>query len=86
VTRISPAVNTGTRAFPFEAAVPIRMGALKPGRSPRVHVESGKVDEVLTLPYSALQYRYGVNRVFVREWAIDWRCASCRSASARRPD
>ena len=31
----------------------------------RVHVESGKVDDVLTLPYSALQYRYGVNRVFV---------------------
>src|SRR5439155_392371 len=27
--------------------------------------ESGKIDDVLTLPYSALQYRYGVNRVFV---------------------
>jgi multidrug efflux pump subunit AcrA (membrane-fusion protein) len=23
------------------------------------------VDDVLTLPYAALQYRYGVNRVFV---------------------
>ncbi len=65
VTRISPAVNTGTRAFPFEAAVPNTDGALKPGTFARVHVESGKVDEVLTLPYSALQYRYGVNRVFV---------------------
>jgi len=32
-----------------------------------VHVESGKVDDVLTLPYAALQYRYGVNRVFVVE-------------------
>jgi hypothetical protein len=30
-----------------------------------VHIESGKVDTVLTVPYSALQYRYGVNRVFV---------------------
>ena len=30
-----------------------------------MHIESGKVDEVLTLPYAALQYRYGVNRVFV---------------------
>ena len=38
---------------------------LKPGTFARVHIESGKVDEVLTLPYSALQYRYGVNRVFV---------------------
>jgi len=65
VTRISPAVNTGTRAFPFEAVVPNSEGILKPGTFARVHVESGKVDEVLTLPYAALQYRYGVNRAFV---------------------
>jgi RND family efflux transporter MFP subunit len=65
VTRISPAVNTGTRAFPFEAIVPNSDGVLKPGTFARVHVESGKVDEVLTLPFAALQYRYGVNRAFV---------------------
>ena len=65
VTRISPAVNTSTRAFPFEAIVPNPEAVLKPGTFARVHVESGKVDNVLTLPYSALQYRYGVNRVFV---------------------
>ena len=65
VTRISPAVNTATRAFPFEALVPNADAVLKPGTFARVHVESGKVDEVLTLPYAALQYRYGVNRVFV---------------------
>jgi RND family efflux transporter MFP subunit len=65
VTRISPAVNTATRAFPFEAAVPNADADLKPGTFARVHVESGKVDDVLTLPYAALQYRYGVNRVFV---------------------
>jgi RND family efflux transporter MFP subunit len=65
VTRISPAVNTGTRAFPFEAIVPNADAALKPGTFARVHVESAKVDEVLTLPFAALQYRYGVNRVFV---------------------
>jgi RND family efflux transporter MFP subunit len=65
VTRISPAVNTGTRAFPFEALVPNPDAVLKPGTFARVHVESGKVDDVLTLPYAALQYRYGVNRVFV---------------------
>jgi RND family efflux transporter MFP subunit len=65
VTRISPVVNTATRAFPFEALVPNADAALKPGTFARVHVESGKVDDVLTLPYSALQYRYGVNRVFV---------------------
>ena len=65
VTRISPAVNTSTRAFPFEALVPNPDGALKPGTFARVHVESAKVDEVLTLPFAALQYRYGTNRVFV---------------------
>jgi membrane fusion protein (multidrug efflux system) len=58
-------VNTATRAFPFEAIVPNADAALKPGTFARVHIESGKVDEVLTLPYTALQYRYGVNRVFV---------------------
>jgi multidrug efflux pump subunit AcrA (membrane-fusion protein) len=65
ITRISPAVNTSTRAFAFEAVVPNAEALLKPGTFARVHVESDKVDAVLTLPYSALQYRYGVNRVFV---------------------
>jgi multidrug efflux pump subunit AcrA (membrane-fusion protein) len=65
VSRISPAVNTSTRAFPFEALVPNRDAVLKPGTFTRVHIESGKVDSILTVPYSALQYRYGVNRVFV---------------------
>jgi multidrug efflux pump subunit AcrA (membrane-fusion protein) len=65
VTRISPVVNPATRSFPFEAVVPNTDAALKPGTFARVHVESGKVDDVLTLPYAALQYRYGVNRVFV---------------------
>ena len=65
VSRISPAVNASTRAFPFEALVPNPDTLLKPGTFARVHIESGKVDSVLTLPYSALQYRYGVNRVFV---------------------
>jgi HlyD family secretion protein len=65
VSRISPAVNTATRAFPFEALVPNADGLLKPGTFARVHIESGKVDQVMTLVYSAIQYRYGVNRVFV---------------------
>jgi membrane fusion protein (multidrug efflux system) len=65
VSRISPAVNTATRAFPFEALVPNTDALLKPGTFARVHIESGKVDNVLTLPFTALQYRYGVNRVFV---------------------
>jgi multidrug efflux pump subunit AcrA (membrane-fusion protein) len=65
VSRISPGVNTSTRAFPFEALVPNTDTVLKPGTFARVHIESGKTDDVLTLPFAALQYRYGVNRVFV---------------------
>jgi membrane fusion protein (multidrug efflux system) len=65
VSRISPGVNTATRAFPFEALVPNTDTVLKPGTFARVHIESGQIDTILTLPYSALQYRYGVNRVFV---------------------
>jgi multidrug efflux pump subunit AcrA (membrane-fusion protein) len=65
VSRISPGVNTSTRAFPFEALVPNPEAVLKPGAFARVHIESGKTDDVLTLPFAALQYRYGVNRVFV---------------------
>ena len=67
VSRISPAVNTATRAFPFEALVPNKDARLKPGTFARVHIESSKIDNVLTLPYATMQYRYGVNRVFVVE-------------------
>jgi multidrug efflux pump subunit AcrA (membrane-fusion protein) len=65
VSRISPAVNTATRAFPFEALVPNSETVLKPGTFARVHIESGKLDDVMTLSFTSLQYRYGVNRVFV---------------------
>src|SRR5262245_22313337 len=65
VSRISPAVNTATRAFPFEALVPNNDALLKPGTFARVRIVSSRVDQVLTLPYSAMQYRYGVNRVYV---------------------
>jgi membrane fusion protein (multidrug efflux system) len=67
VSRISPAVNTQTRAFPFEAHVPNHEVLLKPGTFARVHIETARVDQVITLPHEALQYRYGVNRVFVVE-------------------
>jgi multidrug efflux pump subunit AcrA (membrane-fusion protein) len=65
ISRISPGVNSSTRAFPFEALVPNAGTLLKPGTFARVHIESGKVDQILTVSYSALQYRYGVNRAFV---------------------
>jgi RND family efflux transporter MFP subunit len=65
VSRISPAVNQQTRAFPFEALVPNPQGLLKPGTFVRVKLTTDHVEQLLTLPYAALQYRYGVNRAYV---------------------
>jgi RND family efflux transporter MFP subunit len=65
IARISPAVNQQTRAFPLEATVPNRDGTLKPGTFARARIVSDKVDQVLAIPVGALQYRYGVNRVFI---------------------
>lgn len=64
VSRISPAVNTQTRTFAFEALAPNRDALLKPGTFARVRLETSLVEHVLTIPYSAMQYRYGVYRAF----------------------
>jgi RND family efflux transporter MFP subunit len=67
IARLSPAVNPQTRAFPIEGRVPNPNGSLKPGGFARVHIVTDLVEHVLTVPAAALQYRYGVNRVFVVE-------------------
>jgi multidrug efflux pump subunit AcrA (membrane-fusion protein) len=64
VSRISPAVNTQTRTFAFEALAPNADGVLKPGTFARVRLETSLVEEVMTIPYGAMQYRYGVYRAF----------------------
>ena len=64
VSRISPAVNTQTRTFSFEASAPNHDARLKPGTFARVQLETALVEQVLTVPYAAMQYRYGVYRVF----------------------
>jgi len=65
ISRISPTVTTQTRTFAFEAAAPNSDAALKPGTFARVRIETALVENVLTVPYNAMQYRYGVNRAFV---------------------
>jgi RND family efflux transporter MFP subunit len=64
VSRISPAVNTQTRTFAFEALAPNAEALLKPGTFARVRLETSLVEQVLTIPYGAMQYRYGVYRAF----------------------
>ncbi|HVB39067.1 MAG TPA: efflux RND transporter periplasmic adaptor subunit, partial [Vicinamibacterales bacterium] len=65
VARISPSVNQQTRAFPLEGRVPNADGMLKPGTFARVRITSDETEEILTVPAAALQYRYGVNRLFI---------------------
>jgi RND family efflux transporter MFP subunit len=65
VSRISPGVTTATRTFAFEASTPNNQGLLKPGTFVRAHLETALVEQALTIPYTAMQYRYGVNRAFV---------------------
>lgn len=64
VSRISPGVNTQTRTFAFEALAPNPEAILKPGTFARVRLETSLVEQVLTIPYAAMQYRYGVYRAF----------------------
>lgn len=65
LSRVSPAVNAETRAFPVEARVPNGDRRLKPGTFAHARLGSDRVDTILTVPAAAIQNRYGVNRVFV---------------------
>jgi RND family efflux transporter MFP subunit len=67
VSRISPGVNTQTRTFAFEALAPNAEALLKPGTFARVRLETALVEQVMTIPYAAMQYRYGVYRAFAVE-------------------
>jgi len=67
VSRISPAVTTETRTFAFEGLAPNTEALLKPGTFARVRLETSLVEQVMTIPYAAMQYRYGVYRAFAVE-------------------
>ncbi|HWK11051.1 MAG TPA: efflux RND transporter periplasmic adaptor subunit [Vicinamibacterales bacterium] len=67
VVRISPSVNLKSRAFAIEGEVPNPEGRLKPGTFARVQIATDHVDRAVTIPASAVQSRYGTNRVFVVE-------------------
>ena len=62
-----PRVNTQTRTFAFEALAPNSEALLKPGTFARVRLETSLVEQVMTIPYAAMQYRYGVYRAFAVE-------------------
>jgi membrane fusion protein (multidrug efflux system) len=64
VTRISPDVNLKSRAFAIEGEVPNADGALKPGTFARVRIVTDRVDQVLAVPITAVQTRYGRSLIF----------------------
>jgi RND family efflux transporter MFP subunit len=65
VVRIAPGVNLKSRAFAIEGEVPNPDGKLKPGTFARVQITTDRVERAVTIPVSAIQSRYGTNRVFV---------------------
>lgn len=67
IVRISPAVNLKSRAFAIEGEIPNTDGRLKPGTFARVQITTDHVDRAVTIPVSAVQSRYGTNRVFTVE-------------------
>jgi multidrug efflux pump subunit AcrA (membrane-fusion protein) len=65
LTRISPDVDTRSRAFSIEGEVPNADGALKPGMFARVRILTDRVETTMAIPVSAVQTRYGRSVVFV---------------------
>ena len=65
VVRIAPGVNLKSRAFAIEGEVPNPDGKLKPGTFARVQITTDRVERAVTIPFAAVQSRYGTNRVFL---------------------
>jgi multidrug efflux pump subunit AcrA (membrane-fusion protein) len=65
IVRIAPGVNLKSRAFAIEGEVPNPDGKLKPGTFARVQITTDRVERAVTISVSAVQSRYGTNRVFL---------------------
>jgi RND family efflux transporter MFP subunit len=65
LTRINPAVSQDSRTFEVEALLSNPGGRLKPGFFIQAWMPSDRQEKTLTIPEQALNYRYGVYRVFV---------------------
>ncbi len=67
LSRLNPSVDQQTRTFEAEALIENHEGKLKPGFFVKATIPSDLVDRVLFVPESAVQYSYGVYKVFVIE-------------------
>jgi membrane fusion protein, multidrug efflux system len=65
VTRINPSVSQDSRTFEVEAMLDNHDGKLKPGFFVQASMPSEKEEKAIFVPASAVNYRYGVYKVFL---------------------
>lgn len=65
VSRINPAVSQDSRTFEAEALLDNKSGRLKPGFFVQASVPSEKKEKAIFVPDAAVNYRYGVYKVFL---------------------
>jgi RND family efflux transporter MFP subunit len=65
VSRINPSVSQDSRTFDTEALLPNPDGRLKPGFFVQASIPSEKQETTISLPERAVNYRYGVYKVFL---------------------
>jgi RND family efflux transporter MFP subunit len=65
ISRINPSVAQDSRTFEAEALLENLDGRLKPGFFAQASIPSEKEERTIFLPYTAVNYRYGVYRVFL---------------------
>jgi RND family efflux transporter MFP subunit len=65
ITRINPSVAQDSRTFEAEAMIENREARLKPGFFVQASIPSDKEEKTITVPEAAVNYRYGVYKVFL---------------------
>lgn len=65
ISRINPSVAQDSRTFEAEALLENVDGKLKPGFFVQAAIPSEKEEKTIFLPYTAVNYRYGVYKVFL---------------------
>lgn len=65
VSRINPSVSQDSRTFDTEALLANQDGRLKPGFFVQASIPSEKQEKTIFLPERAVNYRYGVYKVFL---------------------
>src|SRR5256712_1899868 len=65
LSRINPSVDPQSRTFEVEALLENLEGLLKPGFFVKARIPSRKLDPGMVVPQDALQYSYGIYKVFL---------------------